>query len=173
MKVSLSSSSAMLILLLQFVLLVLFADAHLASVYGPEFGGPHGDDFDDSNGFDDEMIESIKIRSGRRVDRVEFKTNYQTFSHGGDGGGERTLDLDLNLNETIKEYMAWTGKRSGKTTLFRVVFKTSEGRSIGGGGETDHYHYFKVPEGFVAYGMHGRSGKSLNKMGLVLHRKDE
>lgn len=150
------------------VLLTLCVVCVDALSYSPAWGGPHGRGFNDATGSRrNERVTRITINAGRRVDRVTFYTQYRVLSHGGGGGSARTIRLDAN--EWVVEYYVCLTKRKGKTRVSYVYFKTSKGKSVSGGRTTGKCHRYRPPRRAWVFGMHGRSGKEVDKLGLVMN----
>lgn len=135
-------------------------------IQGPLFGGPHGEFFDDGSKVRfDERIRSIYIRTGSRVDGVSFVTNNNLLKHGGNGGGEKRIELQLG--ESITRYEVYTNKKSGHTRLFWIKFTTTF-QTIEGGSKSGSYYKYDIPQDREVIGMHGRSGREMDKLGMVM-----
>lgn len=139
-----------------------------AQFYGLQFGGPHGGSYDDTKGYKfGEVVKRIVIRTGRRVDQVQFVTQFRTLTHGGSGGSSKKLDL--GSSEYITRYEACWGKKNGHTRVFWLKFITSSGREISGGRTTGACNGYNIPRDLRVFGMIGRSGAEVDRLGLAMN----
>ncbi len=132
-----------------------------------QFGGPHGDSFNDVNLIPQSPeVESIFIRSGKRIDEVGLRfQGGATLAHGGSGGSYE--NLALQSGEYVKEVFLCAGKKSGRTRIFRAEFKTNYDRVLAGGNYTDNNVRYIAPTGWQIVGFHGRSGGEVDKLGVI------
>lgn len=132
-----------------------------------QIGGPHGRAFSDVSLLPfNPVVRELKIRTGKRVDRVEtVLANGYAFAHGGAGGDEQTLTLATG--EYLSSIQLCSGKRNGSTRVFFVRFHTSEGRGLMGGTATSDCVTYGAPDGWQIVAFHGRSADELDKLGVV------
>jgi endonuclease/exonuclease/phosphatase family metal-dependent hydrolase len=132
-----------------------------------QIGGPHGTAFNDVSLLPaDPLVRELKLRTGKRVDRVEtVLTNGYPFGHGGTGGDEQTLILATGEYLTSAHLCA--GKHNGTTRIFSARFETSDGRSLSGGTSTSDCVTYSAPDGWQIVAFHGRSGDEIDKLGAV------
>lgn len=138
---------------------------------GEQFGGPHGDHFQDIAGVPAEArVRSIFLRSGSRVDQVGLTfTNGQTLTHGGTGGGYSSLAL--GDEEYVTTSYLCRGQKNGHTRVFYVSFTTNLGRTVAGGSITDDCVTRTAPAGWQIAGFHGRAGAEVDKVGYVYTKR--
>ncbi|ETP17870.1 hypothetical protein F441_07818 [Phytophthora nicotianae CJ01A1] len=133
------------------------------------FGGPHGKQFSDQLAVSSGMtITSVTLRAGERLDGMTVEVSApkkMTFTHGGRGGKEDTLVLEAG--EYITSFEAHLGKKRGATRVFYLSLKTSNGRSISGGTQTEIKGSAEAPEGFQLAGFFGRFGDEIDLIGAV------
>ena len=143
-------------------------------LFGPS-GGTGGTAFDDESLFQpNSRLARIIVRSGTLVDAIEITHEITgvgtliTFGHhGGFGGSQQVLDLNLNL-QPVREHIILVEGRYGEF-VDHIKITTSQGRvlSAGGGGGNASYQYEVVP-GFEIAGFVGQSGSLLDAVGIVL-----
>ncbi|OWZ04107.1 hypothetical protein PHMEG_00024051 [Phytophthora megakarya] len=113
------------------------------------FGGPHGKQFTDQPAVTSGLtISSVTIRAGERLDGVTLEVSApkkMTFTHGGNGGDEKSLKLETGEYFTTIE--AHLGEKRGATRVFYLNLTTSNGRSISAGTPTEIKGSAKVPDG--------------------------
>ena len=132
-----------------------------------QFGGPHGDYFDD---VDDvpagAQATAISLRSGSRVDQVGVTLgNGATLTHGGTGG--KAASLTLGSSEYVSSAYLCRAKYDGHTRIFYARFTTNLGRTLAGGSTTGDCVTRTAPAGWQLAGFHGRAGDEVDKLGLV------
>ncbi|KAJ3208719.1 hypothetical protein HDU67_006588 [Dinochytrium kinnereticum] len=134
-----------------------------------QVGGPHGQIFSDlavlpsnpSSG-----IRAITLRGGSRLDRISLtRTDGVTYSHGGSGGSDRTLTL--NVGEHFVQATIASGKKDGRTRVFYAKFVTSQGRSVVVGSLTSDVKTFNAPDGWKIVGFWGRKGSEVDRLGVI------
>jgi endonuclease/exonuclease/phosphatase family metal-dependent hydrolase len=132
-----------------------------------QIGGPHGTAFNDVSLLPaDPVVRELKIRTGKRVDRIEtVLSNGYPFAHGGTGGDEQTLTLAAGEYLTCAHLCS--GKHNGTTRIFYSRFHTSDGGSLAGGSPTDNCVTYRAPDGWQIVAFHGRSGDEVDKLGVV------
>jgi endonuclease/exonuclease/phosphatase family metal-dependent hydrolase len=131
------------------------------------FGGPHGIAFNDVSLLPENPdVGEVSIRAGERIDKVEITlSNGYVFSHGGNGGEERSLTL--SSGEYLTSLDICSGKQNNRTRIFRAKFTTSDGRTLSGGTGTSNCTVYTAPSGWQIVGFHGRSGDEVDKLGVV------
>ncbi|WP_304454090.1 jacalin-like lectin [Nocardiopsis sp. YSL2] len=130
-------------------------------------GGPHGTPFTDVERVarGTEPL-TLSLRSGARLDRVALDyADGGRVSHGGTGGTERSLTLDPG--EHLVSVALSTGRRDGRTRVFRAAFTTDRGRTLSGGTPTSDTVTFTAPSGWRVAGFHGRAGDEVDKLGVI------
>jgi Jacalin-like lectin domain len=73
----------------------------------------------------------------------------------------------LDPGEAVTSAELCSGQRDGRTRIFFASFQTSAGRSLAGGTRTNACTTLSAPAGWQLVGFHGRSGASVDKLGLV------
>lgn len=144
-------------------------------------GGPHGTSYDDYNILHRMYVDGdilspnqIKIRSGARVDAIEFSyANGTSSKHGGDGGTEQIITLDNGV--FIKRITAYNGEKDGHTRVFGLKIHYTDGtESPVYGTQTNDITELGDPEGRgYIVGMHGRSGAELDRLGVIIFIPEE
>jgi hypothetical protein len=131
------------------------------------FGGNGGNAFSDPVIQTGGRVVAVQIRSGERVDSVQFTyslpngTTASSIRHGGPGGQASTIQLDSD------EYIVGFSGRYGETVdSIRIVTNKRTSQLFGGGGG-DHDFQISIPNGNQAVGFIGRSGDYLDAIGLV------
>lgn len=151
-------------------LAVLFAlyqgSAAQETVYGRQFGWVGGNKggtaFDDGVGASPvEFLIRLCIKSGSRVDQINFITTKRTLVHGGSGGSERCW-----FPSQIVSYKVCWGTKNGSVRVFRLEFKTVDNKTLAGGKETSQCASYTLPPGATVVGMVGRAGGELDRFGL-------
>ncbi|KAJ7595093.1 Endonuclease/exonuclease/phosphatase [Mycena floridula] len=143
-------------------------------------GGPHGDVFNDIpallTGKSAPKITSITIRSGSRLDSVQYSVVYPngstaSASHGGTGGTATTLTM--NAGEAVIQITMCEGQKDGDTRVFSISFLTNLGRTLAGGVTTSDCATSTIPTdagsggawGLVSFW--GRSGDEMDRLGGI------
>lgn len=128
-------------------------------------GGNGGSRFDDASKLSTgEWLLGIVLRSGRRVDRIEFHTTRQTLRHGGSGGRQKSLSM--NHGEWI-EIIDVCEDHHRSNRIFYVKFRTTRGRTLSGGTRNGSCHIFRFKRNHHVFGMHGRSGNEIDRLGFI------
>ncbi|KAF1795419.1 Jacalin-like lectin domain [Phytophthora cactorum] len=139
---------------------------------GPEFGGPHGDDYTDAalvkSG---QKVLSINLRAAERVDAVILTIvnpsgEESTLYHGG-GGGDLKTPLALAEGEYITVMEAHAGKHKERTRIKYIKFTTNLGNFIEGGTRTDNIGTDTAKDGYQLGGFIGRSGDELDLVSAI------
>lgn len=135
-------------------------------VRSPNIGGNGGSAFDYSRAMLAEArIERILIRTGARVDALH--TTYSSglsFWHGGGGGSAR--QISLQPHEYIREVRLSRVKKRGSYLISSIQITTSAGQVLRGGKEKDVVSY-TAPAGKQIIGFYGRSGKEIDRLGVL------
>ncbi|MFF4962850.1 jacalin-like lectin [Streptomyces sp. NPDC001222] len=136
-----------------------------------QFGGPHGDYFDDIDSVPaGARATSITLRSGSRVDRIGLTlSNGTTLAHGGTGG--TASSLTLGSGEYVTSAQLCEGQYDGHTRIFYAKFTTNLGNSLAGGTTTSDCVTRTAPSGWQIAGFHGRSGDEVDKTGFIYTRR--
>ncbi|KAL7997439.1 putative jacalin-like lectin domain-containing protein [Plasmopara halstedii] len=134
------------------------------------FGGPHGTEFSDKAKVGPgQIIESLTLYAGDRIDRLELKImspRAEMFNHGYTGG-ERLQVLRLGEGEHIISMEVHWGKQNGRTRVFYTSFSTNKGNTLASGSQTRDKHTVTAPEGFQLGGFFGRDGHALDRLGAI------
>ncbi|MGW2783037.1 jacalin-like lectin [Streptomyces populi] len=132
-----------------------------------QFGGPHGDHFNDIARVPPGARASVvSIGSGSRVDRMGLTlSDGTTFAHGGTGG--TTASLTLGSGEYVTSAQLCEGAKDGHTRIFYAKFTTNLGRALAGGTTTSDCVTRTAPSGRQIAGFHGRSGDEVDKIGFI------
>ncbi|ETI44856.1 hypothetical protein, variant [Phytophthora nicotianae P1569] len=139
---------------------------------GPEFGGPHGEDFTDATMVKSgQKVLSINLRASERVDAVILTIvspsgEESTLYHGGDGG-ELKKPLALAEGEYITVMEAHAGKQKGHTRVKYIKFTTNKGNFIEGGTRTDKIGTDTAKEGYQLGGFDGREGDEVDLISAI------
>jgi hypothetical protein len=139
--------------------------------FSDQFGGPHGDYYDDvdrvpTGGALAGWVGSVFIRTGSRVDQVGVNLNTgATLAHGGSGGNYASLTMQDN--EYVSSAYLCQGKHNNTTRIFYIKFTTNYGRTLAGGSTTSTCQTLTAPQGWAILGFHGRSGTEVDKLGLI------
>lgn len=143
--------------------------------FSEQFGGPHGDYYDDvdqvpTGGATAGWVGSVFVRTGSRVDQVGVSLNTGvTLAHGGSGG--TYASLSMQNNEYVSSAYLCRAKYNGHTRVFYVKFTTNYGRTLAGGSTTPDCTTYAAPSGWAILGFHGRSGAAVDKLGLIYTRR--
>lgn len=132
-----------------------------------QFGGPHGDYFDDIDRVPaGARASAVSLSSGARVDRMGLTLSDGTsLAHGGTGG--TTASLTLASGEYVTSAQLCEGAKDGHTRIFYAKFTTSLGRNLAGGTTTSDCVTRAAPSGWQIAGFHGRAGDEVDKIGFV------
>jgi endonuclease/exonuclease/phosphatase family metal-dependent hydrolase len=139
--------------------------------FSDQFGGPHGDYYDDvdqvpTGGATAGWVSSVFIRTGSRVDQVGVNLNTGvTLTHGGTGGAYASLTMQ-NGEYVASAYLCQAAY-NGHSRIFYVRFTTNYGRTLAGGSTTSDCTTLSAPSGWAILGFHGRSGDAVDKLGLI------
>ncbi|MET7985803.1 MULTISPECIES: jacalin-like lectin [unclassified Streptomyces] len=132
-----------------------------------QFGGPHGDYFNDIARVPAGARASVvSIGSGARVDRMGLTlSDGTTFTHGGTGG--TATSLTLGSGEYVTSAQLCEGVKDSHTRIFYVKFATNLGRTLAGGTTTSDCVTRTAPSGRQIAGFHGRAGDEVDKIGFI------
>ncbi|WP_330262434.1 jacalin-like lectin [Streptomyces griseorubiginosus] len=132
-----------------------------------QFGGPHGDYFNDITGVPaGARATTVGLRAGSRVDQLSLTlANGTTLSHGGTGG--TASSLTLGSGEYLTSAQLCQGVKDGNTRIFYAKFTTSLGRTLAGGTTTSDCVTRTAPTGWQIAGFHGRTGDEVDKIGFI------
>lgn len=106
----------------------------------------------------------VSIRVGKRLNNVAFSySNGTTLSHGGSGGGRRSLTLSST------HYITQVTACQGTTArIFYLEIKTNQNQRIGGGTSGGTCKVFNAAAGTAFIGAHGRADKEIHRIGFVV-----
>lgn len=132
-----------------------------------QFGGPHGDYFDDIDAVPaGGHATTVALRSGARVDRMSLTlAGGTTLTHGGTGG--TASSLTLGSDEYVTSAYLCQGQTDGHSRIFYARFTTNLGRALAGGTTTSDCVTRTAPSGWQIAGFHGRSGDEVDKIGFI------
>lgn len=132
-----------------------------------QFGGPHGDYFNDINGVPaGARATTIGLRAGSRVDQLSVTlSNGTTLAHGGTGG--TASSLTLGSSEYVTTAYLCQGTKDGHTRIFYAKYTTNLGRTLAGGTTTSDCVTRTAPSGWQIAGFHGRTGDEVDKIGFI------
>ncbi|MDX6312462.1 MAG: hypothetical protein QOF44_1926 [Streptomyces sp.] len=132
-----------------------------------QFGGPHGDYFNDINSVPAAgRATTVSLRSGSRVDRMGLTLSTgTTLTHGGTGG--TASSLTLGSGEYVTSAYLCEGKYSSTTRIFYAKFTTNLGNTLAGGTTTSDCVTRTAPSGWQIAGFHGRTGDEVDKIGFI------
>jgi len=135
--------------------------------FSEQFGGPHGDYYDDIDSVPAGARASVlSMRSGARVDQIGLTlTNGTALAHGGTGGSASSLTL--GSTEYVTTATLCEGSYSGHTRIFYAQFTTNLSRTLSGGATTSDCVTRTAPAGWQIAGFHGRSGDEVDKIGFI------
>ncbi|MFF2363009.1 jacalin-like lectin [Streptomyces sp. NPDC058122] len=136
-----------------------------------QFGGPHGDHFNDIVRVPAGARASVvSIGSGSRVDRLGLTlSDGTTLTHGGTGG--TAASLTLGSGEYVTSAQLCKGVKDSHTRVFYAKFTTNLGRSLAGGTTTSDCVTRTAPSGRQIAGFHGRAGDEVDKIGFIYTRR--
>jgi endonuclease/exonuclease/phosphatase family metal-dependent hydrolase len=134
-------------------------------------GGPHGTPFNNLNLIPaGASLTKIGLRAGSRVDRVNVQlSNGTVFSHGGNGGTEKTLTLAAG--EFVVSVTLSSAQYQGRTRIFFIEYRTNQGRTLSGGTRTGETVTYTAPAGWQVAGFYGNAGSEVDKLGLIYTRR--
>ncbi|WIM94038.1 endonuclease/exonuclease/phosphatase family protein [Actinoplanes oblitus] len=127
--------------------------------FSEQFGGPHGDYFNDLGTLTTPT--AISIRAGARVDRIG--------DHGGTGG--TATSLTLGSGEFVTSAYLCRGIYNSHTRIFYAKFTTNLGNTLAGGTTTSDCVTRTAPAGWQLAGFHGRAGDAVDKIGFIYTRR--
>ncbi|MEU1177834.1 jacalin-like lectin [Streptomyces sp. NPDC005820] len=132
-----------------------------------QFGGPHGDYYNDIAGVPaGARASTIALRAGSRVDQLSVTlSNGTTLAHGGTGG--TASSLTLGSGEYVTTAYLCQAEKDGHTRIFYARFTTNLGRTLAGGTTTSDCVTRTAPSGWQIAGFHGRSGDEVDKVGFI------
>ncbi|KUN78004.1 jacalin-like lectin [Streptomyces griseoruber] len=132
-----------------------------------QFGGPHGDYYNDINSVPaGARASTIALRAGSRVDQLSVTlSNGTTLAHGGTGG--TASSLTLGSGEYVTTAYLCQAEKDGHTRIFYARFTTNLGRTLAGGTTTSDCVTRTAPSGWQIAGFHGRSGDEVDKVGFL------
>ncbi|GIE87573.1 hypothetical protein Are01nite_40530 [Actinoplanes regularis] len=131
--------------------------------FSEQFGGPHGDYFNDIERFD-ARVRTIGLRAGSRVDQVTVGGQ----AHGGTGGTAKSLTL--GSGEYVTSAYLCRGVYNSHTRIFYTRFTTNLGNTLSGGTTTSDCVTRTAPSGWQISGLHGRAGAEADKLGFIYTR---
>ncbi|WP_328477354.1 jacalin-like lectin [Actinoplanes sp. NBC_00393] len=136
-----------------------------------QFGGPHGDHFNDLAAVPaGARATAVGLRTGSRVDQLSVTlAGGTTLSHGGTGGTARALTL--GSAEYVTSAYLCRAKHNGHTRIFYARFTTNLGNSIAGGTTTADCVTRTAPSGWQIAGFHGRAGTAVDRAGFIYTRR--
>jgi hypothetical protein len=144
--------------------------------FSDQFGGPHGDYFDDVDsvpvgGGATGSVTAVFLRSGSRVDQVGVTLGTGiTLAHGGTGG--TYASLTLGSDEYLTSAYLCRAQHQGHTRIFAIRFTTNLGRTLAGGSTTSDCVTRTAPSGWAILGFHGRAGDEVDKIGFIYGRRE-
>ncbi|KQV13223.1 MULTISPECIES: jacalin-like lectin [unclassified Kitasatospora] len=132
-----------------------------------QFGGPHGDYFNDVVSIAPAArVSTLRLRGGSRLDQVGLTlVGGSTLTHGGTGG--TGTELTLGSGEFLSSVEFCQGSYSGHTRIFRAKFTTNLGRTLASGSSTSDCVTRTAPAGWQIAGFTGRAGGEVDKLGLI------
>ncbi|MFF8280116.1 jacalin-like lectin [Streptomyces lateritius] len=136
-----------------------------------QFGGPHGDHFNDIGSVPaGARATTIALRAGSRIDRLSIILDNGTeLAHGGTGG--TATALTLGSGEYVSTAHLCRGRQDGRTRIFHARFTTNLGRTLAGGTPTSDCVTHTAPPDRQLTGFHGRSGDEVDKIGFIQTRR--
>jgi hypothetical protein len=132
-----------------------------------QFGGPHGDYFNDIDSVPaGARATTVSLRGGSRVDQMGLTlSNGTTLTHGGTGG--TASSLTLGSGEYLTSARLCQGQQDGRTRIFYAKFTTNLGNSLAAGTTTSDCVTRSAPAGWQIAGFHGRTGDEVDKIGFI------
>ncbi len=139
--------------------------------FSDQFGGPHGDYFDDIDRVTaGARATTVSLGSGSRVDRMGLTlSDGTTLTHGGTGG--TAASLTLGSDEYVTSAQLCEGVKDSHTRIFYAKFTTNLGRTLAGGTTTSDCVTRTAPSGWQLAGFHGRTGDEVDKIGFIYTRR--
>ncbi|EGZ21222.1 hypothetical protein PHYSODRAFT_491221 [Phytophthora sojae] len=142
-------------------------------VLSQTYGGPHGNKYSDVDIVKPgQVVKSITIRTGQRVNGVGIQIEGQEpLYHGGRGGDSNTLTLGKDEHVTSME--AHWDEQHSHTRIFFINFTTNAYNSIAGGTPmTDPALIGKTTagKGYQLGGFDGYAGKELDSVAALWTR---
>ncbi|MFK4101970.1 jacalin-like lectin [Streptomyces sp. NPDC019531] len=136
-----------------------------------QFGGPHGDYFNDIAGVTTgARATAIGLRAGSRVDQMSVTlANGTTLTHGGTGG--TASSLTLGSDEYVTTAYLCQGVKDDHTRIFYAKYTTNLGRTLAAGTTTSDCVTRTAPSGWQIAGFHGRSGDEVDKIGFIYTKR--
>ncbi|SDT81369.1 jacalin-like lectin [Actinoplanes derwentensis] len=132
--------------------------------FSEQFGGPHGDYFNDITAISGSPA-TVGVRAGSRVDQVSIGA----LAHGGTGG--TAVSRTLASGEYVASVYLCRAQYNSRTRIFYARFTTSLGNTIAGGTTTSDCVTRTAPAGFQIAGFHGRAGDAVDKLGVIYSRR--
>ena len=135
--------------------------------FSEQFGGPHGDYYDDIDSVPAGARASVlSLRAGSRVDNIgETLTGGTVLAHGGTGG--TASSLTLGSTEYVTSATLCEGSYNDNTRIFYAKFTTNLSRTLAGGTTTSDCVTRTAPTGWQIAGFHGRSGDEVDTIGFI------
>ena len=131
----------------------------------PAYGGHGGGHFDDTHYIPiGAKVRKIGIRSGSRIDKISYYTQYTSYHHGGNGGGYREMSLG-STEKVTSVHVCWAHHRSIR--IFYIRFRTNWGRQLYGGRGTRYCATATIPADKVFVGLYGRRGNAIDSIGFL------
>jgi len=132
----------------------------LSRAYGGNGGAPFVDMMVPGS-----RVSAVTIKSGKFIDNIKFIYVYKNSgfgsSHGGNGGGLKTLTLSKG------EYIIEFGGRYGKL-VDSIYIKTSNGNKMSWGGTGGERAFrFRASKKVPIIGIWGRAGKFVDAIGVI------
>ena len=135
--------------------------------FSEQFGGPHGDYYDDIDSVGaGARASALSLRSGSRVDQIGLTLADGTaLAHGGTGG--TASSLTLGSTEYVTSAKLCEGSYNSNIRIFYAQFTTNLSRTLTGGTTTSDCVTRTAPTGWQIAGFHGRSGDEVDKIGFI------
>lgn len=131
--------------------------------FSEQFGGPHGNYFNDIASV--ATPATVSVRAGSRVDQVGLGA----LTHGGTGGTLQSLTL--GSGEYVTSAYLCRGSYNSQTRIFYTKFTTNLGRTLAGGATTSDCVTRTAPTGWQIAGFHGRAGDEVDKLGFIYTKR--
>lgn len=130
------------------------------------YGGGGGSGYSFIEEMNGQFPEKIAIRSGNRLDRVEFTYPSGTAAVGGTGGDLK--ELSLADGEYIVKMEVSKAKKSlfGTYRISYIKLTTNLGNTLEGGTKGDIYT-FAAPAGYAIAGVHGFCADEIDRIGAI------
>ena len=132
-----------------------------------QFGGPHGDYFNDIDRVPAAArATTLSLRGAARVDQMGLTlSNGTTLTHGGTGG--TASSLTLGSDEYATSVQLCQGSKDDHTRIFYAKYTTNLGRTLATGTTTSDCVTRTAPSGWQIAGFHGRGGDEVDKIGFI------